>query len=293
MVHRRSAAVIVLMLLGTIALRAQADEAALAQQESLRQQIEGLRSVPDAERPAVTTKIAIDLRSLPAGLSKVKLADALANLSTEGDPGHETLQAVADTLALSLKESPQPLETDGTPATPYMDLARLARYEGVSTDLAHPMLTQASGILAADDADVARADFTLPDTNGRKYTLSALKGRVVLVNFWATWCPPCRKEMKDLDAIYIRYKARGLVVVSITSEGPEPVISFLSSARYHPPVLIDEDGAVTKEFHVVGLPRTFVFDRRGKLVSQAIDMRTRRQFFDMLAHAGLQPARSK
>jgi thiol-disulfide isomerase/thioredoxin len=285
MLNRRNTAAVLLILLSPAALCAYADEASLAQQ------IKGLRGVSDAERPAVTSKIALDLRSLPAGLPKVKLADALANLSTEGDPGQETLQVVADTLALSLKESPPPPGKEGTPALPYMDLARLVRYESVRTDLADPMLTQASGILAADDADVARADFTLLDTNGRKYTLSALKGRVVLVNFWATWCPPCRKEMNDLDAIYMRYKSRGLVVVSITSEGPEPVISFLSSAHYHPPVLIDEDGAVTKQFHVVGLPRTFVFDRNGKLVSQAIDMRTRRQFLDMLAHAGLQPAR--
>ena len=284
--NRRNAAAVLLILISPAALCAYADEASLANQ------IKGLRGVSDAERPAVTSKIAIELRSLPAGLPKVKLADALANLSTEGDPGHATLQTVADTLALSLRESPQPLETDGTPAVAYMDLARLLRYEGVSTDLADQMLTQASEILAADDADVASADFTLLDTNGRKYTLSALKGRVVLVNFWATWCPPCRREMKDLDAIYMRYKARGLVVVSITSEGPGPVISFLSTARYHPPVLIDQDGTVTKEFHVVGLPRTFVFDRHGKLVSEATDMRTRQQFFDMLAHAGLN-ARAK
>ena len=99
--------------------------------------------------------------------------------------------------------------------------------------------------------------------------------------------------MKDLDAIYMRYKARGLVVVSITSEGPEPVMAFLSSVQYHPPVLIDEDGKVAKVFHVVGLPRTYVFDREGKLVAEAIDMRTRRQFFDMLAHAGLRPGRSR
>jgi peroxiredoxin len=278
---------IALMLQCPIAVRAQATE------ESLTRQIEELRDVPDAERPAVTAQIAVDIRGLPASESKVKIADALANLSTEGDPGHNTLQAVAETLAQSLNESPQPLKNDGTPATPYMDLAKLVRYEGVTVDITDPILAQSGDILAADDAEVAKADFTLMDTSGKKYTLSALKGRIVVVNFWATWCPPCRKEMKDLDAIYTLEKSRGLVVVSITSEAPDPVMSFLSTAHYHPPVLIDEDGAVTKEFHVVGLPRTFVFDRQGKLVSEAIDMRTRRQFFDMLAHAGLQPVRSR
>jgi thiol-disulfide isomerase/thioredoxin len=285
--NRRSFFVIAMLLFGTIPLRAQATEA------SLTQRIESLREVPDATRPAVTTQLAIDIRALPAGVSKVKLADALTDLSTEGDPGHDTLQAVADTLAQSLREAPQPLETDGSPATPYMDLARLVRYEGVAVDLADPMLAHASEILAANDADVARADFTLMDMNGKEYTLSALRGKVVLVNFWATWCPPCRKEMTDLDAIYARYKALGLVIVSITSEAPQPVLTFLSSVRYRPPVLIDADGNVAKQFHVVGLPRTFVFDRQGKLVAEAIDMRTRRQFFDMLAHAGLQTSARK
>jgi thiol-disulfide isomerase/thioredoxin len=287
MTNVRSFVVIALIMSGPIPLCSQATEASLAQR------IESLRALPDAERPAATAQIAMDIRALTTGIGKVKLADSLVGLSTEGDPGHDTLQAAADTLAQSLKETPLPLETDGSPATPYMDLARLVRYEGVKSDLADPMLARASEVLGADEADVARADFTLMDMNGRKYTLSALRGKIVLVNFWATWCPPCRKEMKDLDAIYTRYKVRGLVVVSITSEGPEPVMSFLSSVRYRPPVLLDEDGKVAKQFHVVGLPRTFVFDRQGKLVSEAIDMRTRRQFFDMLAHAGLQTAARK
>jgi peroxiredoxin len=287
MTNPRILFVIVLLLTVSASLRAQATE------DVLTQRIESLRELSDAERPAATARIAIDIRTLPAALSKVKLADSLADLSTEGDPGHDTLQTVAETLAESLKETTQPPDADGSPPIAYMDLARLVRYEGVTADLSDPMLTRASEILAANDADVTHADFTLMDTNGRKYKLSALRGKIVLVNFWATWCPPCRKEMQDLDATYIRYKSQGLVVVSITSEGPGPVISFLSSVRYRPPVLIDADGKVTKQFHVVGLPRTFVFDRWGKLVAQAIDMRTRRQFFDMLAHAGLQPSHSR
>jgi thiol-disulfide isomerase/thioredoxin len=262
-------------------LRAQATEAAL------QQRMDGLRALPELQRWAATREIAIDLRGLVAGDAKVKLADNLASLSTEGDPGQATLQVVGDTLAQSLRESPQAVEKDGSPAQPYMELARLVRYEGVTTTLDDALLTRASEMLAANDADVAKADFTLMSVSGRTYTLSELRGKVVLVNFWATWCPPCRREMKDLNVIYALEKARGLVVVSITSEGPGPVIAYLSAVRYRPPVLIDEDGAVAKRFHVDGLPRTFAFDRSGKLAAVAIDMRTRRQFFDMLAQAGL------
>jgi thiol-disulfide isomerase/thioredoxin len=111
----------------------------------------------------------------------------------------------------------------------------------------------------------------------------------VLVNFWATWCPPCRKEMSDLDLIYTHYKQQGLVILSLSSEDPFTVNKFIAPTGYHPPVLLDDGGKVAKAFHVDGLPRNFVFDRDGKLVAQAIDMRTQHQFFMMLAKAGLQP----
>jgi thiol-disulfide isomerase/thioredoxin len=260
-----------------------------ATEASIGKQIQGLRAVPDAQRPVVTIKIADDIRTLPAGTSKLDLADALTHLVTEGDPGHEALQTVADTLAQALAESPLPAKED-RPAMPYMDLAKLARYEGIVTDFKDPVLVRADEILAADDADVAKADFTLKDLKGKKFTLSELRGKIVLVNFWATWCPPCRKEMPDLDAIYTHFQSQGLIVLSLTDEDPSKVSSFFGGGgSYHPPVLLDAGGKVAKEFHVDGIPKTFIFDRAGKLVAQSIDMRTQHQFLMMLAKAGLHP----
>ena len=157
------------------------------------------------------------------------------------------------------------------------------------TELKDPLLDNALTVFAANDADVAKADFTLKDLSGKKVKLSELRGKIVLVNFWATWCPPCRKEMADLDAIYTHFQPEGLVVLSISSENPFQVGSFLQGAHYHPTVLIDDGGKVAKEFHIEGIPRTFVYDREGKLVSQATDMRTQRQFLNMLSAAGLKP----
>jgi peroxiredoxin len=263
---------------------------AQATQASLSKQIEGLRDVPDAQRPTVTIQIAKDIRTLPAGLPKLKLADALTHLVTEGDPGHDALQNVADTLAQALAEAPQPVAKDGSPAMPYMDIAKLARYEGIATDLKDPMLAKAGEILAADDAEIQKADFTLKDLNGKKFSLSQLRGKIVVVNFWATWCPPCRKEMTDLDLIYTHFQSQGLVILSLTDENPFKVNSFLTSrGTYHPPVLLDDGGKVAKQFHVDSLPRTFVFDREGKLVAESIDMRTQHQFLLMMAKAGLHP----
>jgi len=276
----RWAIVVAMILLATTPLHGQTTES------SVKRQLDDLRDVPDAQRPAATVKIAMDIRTLPAGIPKLKLADALTHLSTEGDPGHDTLQAVGDTLAQALKETPIPQRND-VPAIPYSDLAKLERYEGITTGLRDPALIRASDILAANDADVQKADFTLKDLDGNNVTLSALKGKIVLVNFWATWCPPCKKEMKDLDLIYTKYQPQGLVILSLTDEDRSTVGPYISETGYHPPVLLDDGGKVADEFHVDLLPRTFVFDRDGKLVAESMDMRTQRQFLDLLAKADL------
>jgi thiol-disulfide isomerase/thioredoxin len=259
-----------------------------ATEASILAQLKGVRAVPDTQRPAATLQIANEIRTLPAGRPKLKLAVGLSHLATEGDPGHETLQAVATTLGQALAENPLPAKGD-EPPMPYMDLAKLVRYEHVTTDLKDPLLAKASDILVANDAEIEKVDFTLKDLHGKKFTLSELRGKIVLVNFWATWCPPCRKEMPDLDAIYTHFQSQGLVILSLSDEDMAKVGPFISTAGYHPPVLLDTDGKVAKLFHVDGIPKSFVFDREGKLVAQSIDMRTQHQFLMMLAQAGLHP----
>ncbi len=271
------------LLVTPAALCAQATEA------SITKQLQGLRGVPDAQRPAATAKIAEDIRTLPAGISKLKLADGLSHLATEGDPGRATLTAVSQTLAQALAETPVPAKGDAPP-TPYSDLAKLVRYEHVTVDspvLTDPIYLKAVDILVAADSEIAKADFTLKDLHNKKWTLSELKGKVVLVNFWATWCPPCRKEMPDLDTIYTHLQSDGLVILSLSDEDPFKVSSFIGQTGYHPPVLLDSGGKVARQFHVDGIPKSFVFDREGKLVAQSLDMRTQHQFLVMLAQAGL------
>lgn len=270
------------VLLAAPLLLAQATEPAIIKQ------LGSLRSLSAEQRPAATIQIAGDIRTLPDNLQKVRLADALAHLVTEGDQGHDALQAVADLLSQALAKSPVEANSD-EPPMPYMDLARLVRYESVTATLNDPLFIKAGKVLADDDAEIEKADFTLRDLNGKVVTLSELRGKIVMVNFWATWCPPCRLEMPDLDTIYTRFQSQGLVILSITDEDPIKVNSIIRRMGYHPPVLLDPDSKVHKLFRVEGLPKSFVFSREGKLVGVAIDQRTQHQFLQMLAQAGLHP----
>ncbi len=221
------------------------------------------------------------IRELPKTPGKEILAIQLANLVTEGDPGPDTLQATAATLAAALREQP------ATAGDPYYTLAQLVRYEHVDASLDAPRFREAMAKLAADDDRRQHLDFALQDLDGKRWGLRELAGKVVLVNFWATWCPPCRKEMPDLDAIYKQYHDKGLVILAISDEERDKVVPFLAEHPVSYPILLDPGRKVNDEFIVRGIPKSFVYDRAGHLAAQSIDMRTRRQFLEMLHLAGL------
>ena len=141
--------------------------------------------------------------------------------------------------------------------------------------------------LVADDQRREQADFTLTDLDGKTWSLQGLHGKVVLVNFWATWCPPCRKEMPDLEALYQDFKDQGFLILAIADEDISKVKPFIAQQHTTYPILLDPGRKVHELFQIEGIPKSFVYDRAGKLVAEAIDMRTRKQFLEMLAQAGL------
>lgn len=271
----------------TLALSGQQKTVWSAQEQPIVEQIKGLRKLDDTVRARTTKELALQIRQLPIVPNKLKLAGALANLSTEGDFGRDTLQEVTTTLASALREQP-PAAKAGQPDDLYLWLASLVRYEHMQAQSDNPQFAEALSKLEAADAARQQADFTLSDLQGKSWHLRDLKGKVVLVNFWATWCPPCRKEMPDLQALYDRYKDQGFVVVSISDEEAAKVQPFITERKITYPVLLDPGRKVNSLFQVEGIPKSFVYDREGKLVAQSIDMRTRSQFQQMLAQAGLQ-----
>ena len=256
-------------------------------QAVIARNIAGLRSLADDVRPRATQMLASQIRALPASANKLALAYSLANLSTEGDQGQDTVQAVATTLQQSLQQHPV-ADVDGQPAPQYLELAMLVTYEHVHVDFRSARFQQAMETLKQDDLRREHENFTLTSLDGQKWTLHDLRGKVVLVNFWATWCPPCRKELPDLDALYKKFRSQGFVVLAISDEQPDTVRSFLAKHKLAYPVLLDPGDLIHKRFGVDGIPKSYLYDRDGKLVAEAMDMRTKDQFMAMLAKTNLQ-----
>ena len=150
-----------------------------------------------------------------------------------------------------------------------------------------PKFSAAMSKLEEQDRNREKANFTLTDLSGKNWTLKDLRGKVVLLNFWATWCPPCRKEMPDLEALYRRFEPQGLVILGVSDEDTDKAKPFIEQQGITYPVLLDPGRKVNELFQIQGIPKTFVYDRDGKIVAQSIDMRTQKQFLEMLAQAGL------
>ncbi len=115
----------------------------------------------------------------------------------------------------------------------------------------------------AAHVDFQAPDLTLSTLDGKTMSLKELRGQVVLINFWATWCQPCRAEMQDIQAAY-RQHPNGFVVLAVNNEeGDVPIRDFVSQFNLTFPILLDSDGAVAREYRVQGLPTSYFIDRSG------------------------------
>jgi thiol-disulfide isomerase/thioredoxin len=111
-------------------------------------------------------------------------------------------------------------------------------------------------------------DFELESLDGGESWLTDFRGHPVVLNFWATWCQPCRQEMPQLVNAYDRYKADGLVVIGLNlQEGKDLITPFATDYGIGYPVLIDRDGDTSDEYHLLGLPTTYFIDANGVIQS--------------------------
>lgn len=120
-----------------------------------------------------------------------------------------------------------------------------------------------SGLAPGENAP----SFSLKDLSGNTVSLESFKGKVVLLNFWATWCAPCVVEMPSLAHLHDKLKDRGFSVVSIAmQDNPESVKEFVDKSKFPFPVLLDESGEVGSLYKTTGLPESFLLSKEGKIL---------------------------
>ena len=121
---------------------------------------------------------------------------------------------------------------------------------------------------------VVAPDFALQDTNGKTYRLSDYRGRPVIINFWTTWCPPCREELPSMNRAWHLIREEGIAMLAINMGEDEDTI-FIFSADYPSdfPILMDQSGEVIEQWPVKGLPTTYVIAPDGTIAYRAIGSR--------------------
>lgn len=119
------------------------------------------------------------------------------------------------------------------------------------------------------------ADFTLPDLQGREVQLVALRGKVVFVNVWATWCPPCIEEMPTIQRLHERLHPKGLEILAVSLDvlGAQVVGPFMRNHRLSFATLLDTKSVVQRLYQTAGVPESFIVDKQGILVEKIVGPR--------------------
>jgi peroxiredoxin len=115
-------------------------------------------------------------------------------------------------------------------------------------------------------------DFALQDLNGRRYRLADLRGKIVFLNLWATWCPPCRMEMPSMERLHRRLQGTDFIMLAVSEDedGSAAVRPFVDETGLTFPVLLDRDGSLPGRYGVTGYPETFIIDRAGRVIQHTI-----------------------
>ncbi|MDP6126539.1 MAG: redoxin family protein [Dehalococcoidales bacterium] len=172
------------------------------------------------------------------------------------------------------RQSPRIRIVSGLVATVFAGILIIQGCTASSQAIGGGQQEAAGGINIGDVAP----DFTLADLEGNQVSLSDFRGKTVLVNFWATWCPPCLAEMPEIEAVYQEYKDRGVEVVGIDVREPrEDVLQFVRKGGYSWVFVLDTAGKVTASYEIAALPTSLFIDTEGVIKAVNIGAMTKRQ----------------
>jgi len=117
-------------------------------------------------------------------------------------------------------------------------------------------------------------EFILYDIDDNPHKLSDFHGKTVVINFWATWCPPCRYEIPSMERLQEKIKNKDIIILAINiGEDAETIFEFIKDYNINFPILMDIDSSITKKYPVIGLPTSYIIDSEGRIVYRAIGSR--------------------
>lgn len=148
--------------------------------------------------------------------------------------------------------------------------------------------SQADKAAYSKSSHVKAANFTLEDLDGNTISLNDLKGKNIFLNFWATWCPPCRGEMPDIQSIHEEYSEKGLVILAVNlGEGKDAIKDFVKKNNYDFKVLLDTEQTVGDMYNISAIPSSYFLDKDGNIIGKKIGAMSKEEIKSYLKLLGL------
>jgi thiol-disulfide isomerase/thioredoxin len=207
-------------------------------------------------------------------------ADDLIWWADKAGLDRETIRPAVELLVSTARDSSYPIDDEA---------AVLIREFGLNVGQNDPSIQARIALAKLEEALSDRYSFTLRSLDGTGASLKDLRGQVVLLNFWATWCGPCRAEKPILQKVYGDLKDKGFMLLAITDEDATVVRRFVNEFHIALPVFIDRTRSVFDHYVVEGLPKTIILNRQGRVVARPTTIHDEGELRKVLAAAGVTP----